>query len=98
MITGICKEYFLFIFIQVYDEVVDRLKKAYTKIRIGDPIEPGTLYGPMHTKQGVELYLKAIEEAKELGGKVECGAKVCVCIYLTSIIKRFFFVELNYTS
>lgn len=61
---------------KVYDEVVDRLKKAYTKIRIGDPIEPGTLYGPMHTKQGVELYSKTIEEVKKSGGKVECGAKV----------------------
>lgn len=57
---------------------MERLKKAYTKIRIGDPTEPGTLYGPMHSRQGVEMYFKAIEEAKRSGGKVECGAKVSV--------------------
>ncbi|GBN74140.1 Alpha-aminoadipic semialdehyde dehydrogenase [Araneus ventricosus] len=61
---------------KVYTEVVERLKKAYTKVRIGDPIEPGTLYGPMHNKQGVELYLKTIDEAKKAGGKVEYGGKV----------------------
>lgn len=61
---------------KIYNEVVERLKKAYTKIRIGDPIVPGTLYGPMHNKQGVDLYLKTIEEAKKAGGKIEYGGKV----------------------
>ncbi|XP_054713553.1 alpha-aminoadipic semialdehyde dehydrogenase-like [Uloborus diversus] len=61
---------------KVYDEVVDRLKKAYPKIRIGDPLEPGTLYGPMHSKQGVELYSKTLEDAKKLGGVVEMGGKI----------------------
>lgn len=36
----------------------------------------GTLYGPMHSQQGVDLYLSAIEEAKAQGGKIECGGKV----------------------
>ncbi|KFM61509.1 Alpha-aminoadipic semialdehyde dehydrogenase, partial [Stegodyphus mimosarum] len=61
---------------KVYSEVVDRLKKAYTKIRIGDPTEPGTLYGPMHTKRSIDDYLKAIEQAKQLGGVIEYGGKV----------------------
>lgn len=60
---------------KVYDVVVERLKKAYSKIRIGDPTEPGTLYGPMHTKQGVDMYFQTIDQAKSLGGKVECGGK-----------------------
>ncbi|PRD29280.1 UNVERIFIED_CONTAM: Alpha-aminoadipic semialdehyde dehydrogenase [Trichonephila clavipes] len=62
--------------LEVYNEVVERLTKAYTKIRVGDPINPTTLYGPMHNKQGVDLYLKTIEEAKIAGGKVEYGGKV----------------------
>ncbi|KFM82283.1 Alpha-aminoadipic semialdehyde dehydrogenase, partial [Stegodyphus mimosarum] len=61
---------------KVHDEVVDRLKKAFSKIRIGDPTEPDTLYGPLHAKQSVDRYLKAIDQAKELGGTVEYGGKV----------------------
>ncbi|XP_064607704.1 alpha-aminoadipic semialdehyde dehydrogenase-like [Liolophura sinensis] len=61
---------------KVHDEVLARLKKAYKKIRIGDPLEEGTLYGPMHSKQGVELYKKAVADAKAQGGTVEYGGQV----------------------
>ncbi len=30
----------------------------------------------MHSKQGIELYKKAIEEAKRQGGNIEFGGKV----------------------
>jgi len=59
----------------VYDKVVEGLKKAYGSIikRIGDPLDEGTLYGPLHSKVGVQGYLKTVEEAKALGGVIECG-------------------------
>jgi aldehyde dehydrogenase family 7 protein A1 len=62
----------------VYDQVLERLKKAYASImnKAGDPLDAGTLYGPMHTKVGVELYKKAIADAVKMGGKVEFGGKV----------------------
>lgn len=62
----------------LYDDVVERLKKAYSLVtpRIGDPLDGDTLYGPMHNKQGVQLYLAALEAAKAAGGKVEFGGKV----------------------
>ncbi|XP_061172639.1 alpha-aminoadipic semialdehyde dehydrogenase-like [Saccostrea echinata] len=60
---------------KVHDQIVERLVKAYKQLRIGDPLEDGTLYGPMHSQQGVDLYLSAIEEAKAQGGKIECGGK-----------------------
>ncbi|ODN00945.1 putative aldehyde dehydrogenase family 7 member A1 [Orchesella cincta] len=63
---------------KVHDEVVSRLVKAYSQVinRIGDPLEPNTLIGPIHTKVGVENYMNTIEEAKKLGGKIEFGGKV----------------------
>lgn len=61
---------------KVYDEVIERLKKAYSQLRIGDPLEPNTLYGPLHTKQAVDMYLKAIEDAKRQGGTIIYGGKV----------------------
>lgn len=62
----------------LYDTVVDRLVKAYGSFmpRIGDPLEDGVLYGPMHSQQGVDGYLTTIEEAQALGGKVLFGGKV----------------------
>ncbi|XP_064461408.1 alpha-aminoadipic semialdehyde dehydrogenase-like [Ornithodoros turicata] len=60
---------------ELYDDLLSKLKKAYTQVRIGDPLESSTLCGPLHTPRAVEEYLEAVEEAKKLGGKVEHGGK-----------------------
>jgi len=62
----------------VHDEVVEKLKKSYASImtRRGDPLDDGTLYGPLHSQQGVQGYLKTIEDAKNLGGTVAYGGNV----------------------
>jgi len=60
----------------VYDEVVERLVKAYKSVKIGDPSEPGVLCGPLHTKQSVENFKKGIEDAKAQGGKIAVGGEV----------------------
>lgn len=60
---------------KVYDEVVARLKKAYSSLKIGDPLEEGSLYGPLHSQTSVDLFMDAIEQAKKLGGTVACGGK-----------------------
>ena len=63
---------------KVHDQVVERLKKAYASIlqRLGDPLEDGTLYGPMHSKVGMDGYLNTLNEVKQLGGKIEFGGNV----------------------
>lgn len=63
---------------KVYDEVLGRLKKGYEQIitRIGDPLDTGVLYGPMHSQIGVDGFKKAVEQAVKLGGKIEFGGKV----------------------
>jgi aldehyde dehydrogenase family 7 protein A1 len=40
-----------------HDQVVERLKIAYGSIinRLGDPLDDGTLYGPMHSKAGIQV-------------------------------------------
>ena len=37
------------------------------------------LYGPLHTKQAVSMFLGAVEEAKKEGGTVVYGSKVMDC-------------------
>ncbi|XP_046329682.1 alpha-aminoadipic semialdehyde dehydrogenase-like [Haliotis cracherodii] len=61
---------------KVHDQVVERLVKAYGQLRIGDPLDDGVLYGPLHSKQGVAQYKQAVSDAVAQGGKIEYGGKV----------------------
>ncbi|EMP34765.1 Alpha-aminoadipic semialdehyde dehydrogenase [Chelonia mydas] len=66
----------LFLHESIHDEVVEKLAKAYAQIRIGDPWDSTILYGPLHTKQSVTMFLDAVEQAKQQGGSVVYGGKV----------------------
>ena len=54
----------------VYDEVKNKLAKAYTQLRIGNPLDEKNHVGPLIDKDAVEMYLAAIEKAKSEGGGV----------------------------
>jgi aldehyde dehydrogenase (NAD+) len=56
-------------------ELVHRLVQAYRQVRIGDPLDPAVLMGPLVTPEAVEDMFKAIKEAKEGGGEVVVGAR-----------------------
>ncbi|XP_048382930.1 alpha-aminoadipic semialdehyde dehydrogenase [Stegostoma tigrinum] len=66
----------LFLHESIHDGVVEKLVKAYKQVRIGDPLDSTTLYGPLHTKQAVDMYKNAVEQAKQQGGTVACGGNV----------------------
>src|SRR3954465_1834022 len=57
-------------------ELEKKLAHAYTQIRIGNPIDPATLMGPLIDKGAVERYSQAIQQAKAAGGQVIAGDKV----------------------
>jgi len=48
----------------------------YDKVRIGDPLNPKNLMGPLIDEAAVLDYENAIAAAKEQGGRVLCGGKV----------------------
>ena len=56
-------------------KVIERLKKAYASVKIGDPLDPGTLMGPLVDEGAVADMMKAIEAAKAEGGEVLYGGK-----------------------
>jgi len=56
-------------------ELTDRLVQAYASVRIGDPLDPNTLMGPLISPDAVEAMTKALETAKEQGGEVLCGGE-----------------------
>jgi aldehyde dehydrogenase (NAD+) len=55
--------------------MVARLCGTYKSIRIGDPLLPDTLMGPLIDAGAVEEMMKALEQAKAEGGEVLCGGK-----------------------
>jgi aldehyde dehydrogenase (NAD+) len=59
----------------VADELTQRLVKAYGQVNIGDPLEDGTLMGPLVTSQAVEKMEAALQRAQQDGGKVLTGGK-----------------------
>ena len=61
---------------KVYDKFVRKLVANYKRVAIGNPLDPGTLMGPLIDEGAVADYVNAIKAAKEQGGKVLYGGKV----------------------
>jgi aldehyde dehydrogenase (NAD+) len=59
----------------VKDELVRRLTRAYEGLRIGNPLEPDTLVGPLVTRSAVEDMQNAIERVKAEGGRIVYGGE-----------------------
>ncbi|GKB98740.1 aldehyde dehydrogenase family 7 member B4 [Tanacetum coccineum] len=61
---------------KVYDSVVAQLLEAYKQVKIGDPLEKGTLLGPLHTPASKQNFEKGIKVIKSQGGKILTGGSV----------------------
>src|SRR5207244_6275919 len=57
-------------------ELERRLVHAYRQVRIGDPLEPATLMGPLIDAHAVEAYRSALAAARAAGGELLYGGKV----------------------
>jgi aldehyde dehydrogenase (NAD+) len=57
-------------------ELEKRLLSAYSQVRIGNPLEPQTLMGPLIDKQAVARFEAALAKVRENGGEVLCGGRV----------------------
>ncbi|CAG9273700.1 Aldehyde dehydrogenase (NAD+) [Paraburkholderia unamae] len=68
----------LFVYESVYDKAVERLKTLYGKVAIGNPLEQGTLMGPLIDEQSFARMQSALEQAKREGGKVFGGERHAV--------------------
>ena len=55
---------------EVYDKVKDALVNAYKQVVIGNPLDESNHVGPVIDKDAVEMYKKALEQAKAEGGNV----------------------------
>jgi aldehyde dehydrogenase (NAD+) len=57
------------------DQVTGLLVDAYRQVRIGDPLESGTLMGPLVDAKAVKDYAGAIEAVRKEGGEVLTGGQ-----------------------
>ncbi|MGA9853383.1 MAG: aldehyde dehydrogenase family protein [Gammaproteobacteria bacterium] len=60
----------------IVDELGNKLVNAYKQVKIGDPLEPGTLMGPLCSADAVKRYQSALAAIQKAGGKVLCGGKL----------------------
>ncbi|XXG81654.1 hypothetical protein AAC387_Pa09g2235 [Persea americana] len=60
----------------IYQNVLDQLIGVYKQVKIGDPLEKGTLLGPLHTPASKENFVKGIQVIKSQGGKILVGGSI----------------------
>ena len=59
----------------IADDLFTRLERAYASVPVGDPREPGTLCGPLITREAFERQQAALERARSDGGQVSGGER-----------------------
>lgn len=65
----------LYIHEKVYDQMKEKLLKAYQHIKIGNSLDKESICGPLMGENAVKIFLEGLEEIKKQGGKVLIGGK-----------------------
>jgi len=62
----------------IYDEVLQRLLKAYEQIehRMGNPLDENVLLGPLHSKDSVQIFENILQQIRSDGGQIRCGGQI----------------------
>jgi len=68
----------LFVHEEVYGRFVPRLQQAYQSVAIGNPLESGTLIGPLIDGQAWQAMQQALATVREQGATVSGGERVMV--------------------
>jgi aldehyde dehydrogenase (NAD+) len=58
------------------ERLEQRLVSAYRQVRIGNPLEAGTLMGPLIDQRAVQAFERTLAQAREAGAEVLCGGRV----------------------
>jgi aldehyde dehydrogenase (NAD+) len=66
----------LFLHDSHYDDFLPRLKAAYGSVKVGNPLEPGVLVGPLIDHAALDAMQIALSQARAAGGMVHGGEVV----------------------
>jgi succinate-semialdehyde dehydrogenase/glutarate-semialdehyde dehydrogenase len=70
----------------ILDGFVASLVDATTKARVGDPMDPATLVGPMISEREAERAASWVSEAVEQGARLMCGGKREGALFFPTIL------------
>lgn len=65
----------LFVHQSIYHELVERLKRIYQNLPVGNPLQSGTLVGPLIDQQAYEGMQAALRRATEQGARISGGQR-----------------------
>jgi aldehyde dehydrogenase (NAD+) len=65
----------IFLHRDIASTFIDRLKNAYSQIRIGDPLDPHMVMGPLVNQAAVDEMMDGLRRAREQGGELLCGGR-----------------------
>ena len=65
----------LFVHESILEQVSTTLVNAYAQVRIGDPLDPQTLMGPLTDEASVQRFEAAVANARDAGGRILAGGK-----------------------
>jgi aldehyde dehydrogenase (NAD+) len=65
----------LIVHASIHDALAARLKAAWASVRVGDPLDKGTLVGPLIHERAFDAMRKALKEARAQGGIVTGGER-----------------------
>mmetsp|Transcript_14666 Transcript_14666/g.24424 ORF Transcript_14666/g.24424 Transcript_14666/m.24424 type:complete len:506 (+) Transcript_14666:29-1546(+) len=70
----------LYLHESIYDDFMNKLIPAYESVKIGSPLDPSTLCGPLHSQAAVKMFTDKLEEAQDNTnkGKILTGGRVLV--------------------
>ena len=76
----------LFVHKSLKAKLLEKLKKAYSKVKIGNPLESENLLGPLINDRAVTSFKEAVKKAKEQGAKIVEGGEVIKDLYVKPTI------------
>ena len=71
----------------VYDELMSKLKPAYSSLPVGDNFKPETLVGPLINQESADRMLSVLEQAKQKGYIIHGGEVVEGCTVRPAIVE-----------
>jgi aldehyde dehydrogenase (NAD+) len=69
-------------------KVTEALLKAYRQVKIGDPLEPDTLMGPLVNRRAVDDMMDGLRRIREQGGEILYGGERMVGCFVQPVLVR----------
>ncbi|MGQ0589930.1 MAG: L-piperidine-6-carboxylate dehydrogenase [Sphingosinicella sp.] len=71
----------------IYEELVERLKRVWARLPVGDPLADGILVGPLIDRDAVDAMQAALAAAREQGGAVHGGELIDGCYVRPALVE-----------